>query len=165
MAICVASQWIIGGLISLPFTFYVSPYCAVPQWLLFYTVLISIIVPALITLIINLKIFKHVHDSSKRIHQQMTATTGTIIIRQQPAINRRDLYLLKHMIFMFSMFIIGWTPIFSLEAIDYAYAVSELVYSLLQVFSVISLLVCTIDLLLCNQDLKRFIKDTILQCF
>ncbi|CAF4336031.1 unnamed protein product [Adineta steineri] len=56
----------------------------------------------------------------------MTATTGTIIIRQQPAINRRDLYLLKHMIFMFSMFMIGWTPIFSLEAIDYTYALARL---------------------------------------
>ncbi|CAF4334499.1 unnamed protein product [Adineta steineri] len=56
----------------------------------------------------------------------MTATTGTIIIRQQPAMNRRDLYLLKHMIFMFSMFIIGWTPIFSLEAIDYTYALARL---------------------------------------
>ncbi|CAF1131812.1 unnamed protein product [Adineta steineri] len=104
MAICVASQWIIGGLVSLPFTFYISPYCAVPQWLLFYTVLIFIIVPALITLIINLKIFKHVHDSSKRIHQQMTATTGTIIIRQQPAINRRDLSLLKHDLYVFNVY-------------------------------------------------------------
>ncbi|CAF0863529.1 unnamed protein product [Adineta steineri] len=165
MAICVAVQWIIGGLISLPFTFYVSPYCAVPQWLFFYTVLISIIVPALFTLIINLKIFKHVHSSSKRIHPQMTTNTETIIIRQQPAINRRDLYLLKHMIFIFSMFIVGWTPIFSLVAIDYQSAVSQIVYALLQVFSVICFLVCMMDLLLCNQDLKRFIKDTILQCF
>ena len=123
------------------------------------------IVPAVITLGINLAIFKHVHSSSHRIQPHTTTTAGAIIVLRQSSMNRRDLYLLQHMMFMFSMFIVGWTPIFSLVAMDYNYNVSPLVYALLQVFAVISVLVCMLDLSLCNHDLRRYLKDKLLQFF
>ncbi|UJR16048.1 hypothetical protein I4U23_002962 [Adineta vaga] len=161
MFICIANQWIVGGLVSLPFTFYVNSYCGVPQWLLVYTVIIAIIIPVLFTLSLNVAIYKYVHSSSLRIHPQMTTTAGGVIIRPKPTINRRDLYLLKHTVFMFSMFIIGWTPIFSLVALDYSGNVSPLVYALLQVLSVISVFICMCDLFWCNQNLRRYIKNKI----
>ena len=86
------------------------------------------------------------------------------MVRQRPTISRRDLYLLKHMTFMFSMFVIGWAPIFCLVAIDYDSSVNQLVYTLLQVFAIFSLFVCMCDLFLCNQDLRRYLKAKLLVC-
>ncbi|CAF1564761.1 unnamed protein product [Adineta ricciae] len=165
MFTCIAIQWVVAGLVSLPFTLSISPYCDVPQWLLGYTVIVSIGVPALITLGANLFIFKYVRASSHRIYPQTTTGTGSVMVRQRPTIPRRDLYLLQHMSFMFSMFVIGWAPIFCLVAIDYNTSVSPLVYTLLQVFAVFSLFVCICDLLLCNQDLRRYLRAKVPVCF
>ncbi|CAF1224105.1 unnamed protein product [Adineta ricciae] len=165
MFTCIAIQWVVASLVSLPFALSILPYCTAPQWLLGYTVIISIVVPALITLGANLFIFKYIRASSHRIYPQATTCAGDVIVRQRRTIPRRDLYLLQHMTFMFSMFVIGWAPIFCLVAIDYHSSVSPLVYTLLQVFAVFSLFVCMCDLFLCNQDFRRYLRAKILVCF
>lgn len=139
-------------------------YCAVPQWLLMYTVIIAIFIPVAITLFINVRLFKYVHSSFRRVRPQVTVTATGVSNQRQSIISRRDLSLLKHIVFMFSMFAIGWTPIFSLVAIDYSYSVSPMVYTLLQVLAVVCLFVCVCDLFLCDQDLKRYIKEHVWRC-
>jgi hypothetical protein len=71
-----------------------------------YTLIIAIIVPTLIILIINLSIFKLAHSSSRRIQAQRDANSMNVTGNQQQRINRRDIYLLGHTIFMFAIFII-----------------------------------------------------------
>lgn len=131
----------------------------------FYTVITTIIVPSLVILVLNLCIFKHVHFSSRRIHgQRDTNATSMTIVINQTRISRRDLYLLRHTIFMFIIFIVGWTPIFALVAIDYDGNVIPLVYTLLQILAVIASFCCTLDLFLYNHELRRHIKSKFCLC-
>jgi hypothetical protein len=80
---------------------------------------------------------------------------------QQSKISRRDLHLLRHTIFMFCTFIIGWCPVFILSAIDYSGSVTELVYTILEILAVLGSLGCMLDLFLYNHELRRYIKDKI----
>jgi len=129
-----------------------------------YTFVIAVIVPSVITLILNLFIFKHVRDSSRRIHAQNDTTSMTVTMGQQPRISRRDISLLKHTIYIFGIFMIGWGPIFLLVAIDYHGNVIPLVYTILQLLSVISSLICMLDLFQYNHELRNYIKDKFLRC-
>jgi hypothetical protein len=131
----------------------------------FYTVIIVVIVPALITLILNLGIFKHAHSSSRRIKPQNESTVANVTMEQQPRIKRRDIYLLRHTAFMFFVFVIGWSPIFLLVAIDYSGSVDRLVYTLLQVLAVLSTLACMLNLFFYNREVTRYIKDKLFKCF
>jgi hypothetical protein len=131
-----------------------------------YTVVIAVIVPAIITLILNLSIFKYVHSSSRRVQQQTDANSMSVTVGgRQPRISRRDIHLLRHTIFMFAVFIIGWSPIFLLVAIDYHGNVIPLVYTILELLSVISSLICMLDLFQYNNELKQYIKNKLFQCF
>ncbi len=128
-----------------------------------YTFVIAVVVPALITLILNLFIFKHVRASSRRIQVQTNTNsmniTMNITMGHQPRINRRDISLLKHTIYIFGIFIIGWAPIYLLIAIDYNGTVIPLVYTILELLAVISSLSCMLDLFLYNHELRRYIKE------
>jgi hypothetical protein len=133
---------------------------------MFYFIIIVIIFPSLITLILNLYIFKHARSSSRRIQARNDTNSNTVTMGHQSAkISRRDLYLLRHTIFMFATFVIGWSPIFFLVAIDYYYVVSPLVYSILQILAVICSFCCVLDLFLYNHELRQYIKNTIFRCF
>jgi hypothetical protein len=131
----------------------------------YYTIIIVIIFPASITLILNLGIFKYAHSSSRRIQPQNESTAVNVTMGQQPRIKRRDIYLLRHTAIMFATFVIGWSPIFLLVAIDYAGNVSPLVYTILEVLSVVSTLTCTLNLFFYNREVTRFIKDKLFPCF
>ena len=130
-----------------------------------YTFAIIIVVPALITLILNLFIFKHVRASSRRIQAQHDTKSMSVTNGQQSKVSRRDISLLKHAIYMLAIFIIGWAPIFLLIAIDYNGQVPQLVYSILTIISIISSISCMIDLFLYNHELRGYIKGKVLQCF
>jgi hypothetical protein len=129
-----------------------------------YTFVIAVVVPAIIILILNLLIFKHVRDSSRRIHAQNDTTSMTVTMGQQPRTSRRDIFLLKHTIYIFGIFMMGWGPIFLLVAIDFSGHVAPLVYTLLELLSVTSSLSCILDLFLYNHELRKFIKDKFLRC-
>jgi hypothetical protein len=85
--------------------------------------------------------------------------TMNITMGHQPRINRRDISLLKHTIYIFGIFIIGWAPIYLLIAIDYNGTVIPLVYTILELLAVISSLSCMLDLFLYNHELRRYIKE------
>ena len=130
-----------------------------------YTLVIVVIVPTFVTLILNLFIFKHVHSSSRRIEAQRDANSIVVPTNQQLKITRRDLFLLKHTVFIFGIFIIGWSPIYLLILLDYHGQVIPLVYTILQLLAVISSLSCMIDLFLYNHESRQYIKQKFLQCF
>lgn len=90
----------------------------------------------------------------------MSVTMG----EQSTRISRRDIYLLRHTIFMFTMFALGWTPIFTLVAIDYHNTVNQLVYTALQILTVVASVSCMLDLFLYNHELRKYIKDKIFFC-
>jgi len=56
----------------------------------------------------NTIIFNYVRASTNRVQPSAVVTKNN----QHQAINRRDLYLLRHMIIMFCIFVGGWSPIY-----------------------------------------------------
>jgi hypothetical protein len=131
----------------------------------FYTFAVVIVIPALIILILNLFIFKHVRASSRRIQARLDTNSMSLTNGQQSKVSRRDISLLKHTVYMLGIFVIGWAPIFLLIAIDYDGLVKPLVYSILTILSVMSSISCIIDLFLYNHELRGYIKAKFLQCF
>ncbi len=72
-----------------------------------YTCASVTFVPSMINIIVNVLIFSHVRSSYRRVKPQIiNAVTNTVNVVQQK-ISRREIYLLRQMIFMFSIFVIG----------------------------------------------------------
>ncbi|CAF1046110.1 unnamed protein product [Adineta steineri] len=160
IAISIGIQWFIGFLIALPFPILLKPYCAIPFWLMPYYLLPFQVIPPITVLVLNLLIFKYAHSSTRRVQPQHSTT---IVIR--PKISARDLHLLKHIFVMFWMYFVGAVPIYFLVAFDYAGVVSAWVYTILELLNGVSCICWMIDLYLCNNELRSYLKAKILGCF
>ena len=79
-----------------------------------YTFITAVLHSVLLMIVVNVVIFKHVRSSIRRI--QVHTVTSNIINDnlQRPRISHREFALLQHVIFMFVMFIIGWTPVYAI---------------------------------------------------
>jgi hypothetical protein len=99
----------------------------------------------------NILIFKYTHQSSRRI--QANISSGRIIL------NNRDIRVLKHMIIMFVIFLIGWSPIYILVCIDINHIVPLIVYRILSILPALSLLGDIIDLFLFNYQLRSYFRQ------
>jgi len=126
-----------------------------------------VIIPSLLCIIINGLIFIHVHASSHRVQPQNT-TTQTInnnTIHQQSKINRRNIHLLRHMLFMFCMFIGGWGPIHIAAIIMNYININVLIMRILSIIAEISMLCNVVDLFVYNRKLRHYLKNIMLKCF
>ncbi|UJR21679.1 hypothetical protein I4U23_024756 [Adineta vaga] len=106
--LCIISQWMSGILVSLPPSILSNLTCHQPSWIGIYSFLITVIIPSLICLTINIIIFDHVRSSTNRIEPSVTITKSPL----HHHITRRDLHLLQHMVTMFCIFVGGWAPSF-----------------------------------------------------
>lgn len=105
---CIGMSWIIGLLIGLPYLFYDGFTCSSDdgkRFLRIYSSLSTILMPVIIVMICNISIFRLVRQSSKRIRD----LTNNDNINQ---FSKRDMYLCKIILITFSLFVIGWTPLF-----------------------------------------------------
>ncbi len=116
-----------------------------------------VVFPLIICLISNMIIFNYVRASTNRV-QPIAADPKN---NQQQAINRRDLYLLRHMIIMFSIFAGGWSPIFIYAIFVPDISFTSLIASLLFLLAEVFLLFDIIDLFLYNHELRRYLLDKI----
>ena len=73
----------------------------------------------------------------------------------------RDMHLLKHMLFIFIVFLIGWTPIYAISVVDLNGGIPYWVYLLLQLLPVLSSLVNVVDLFLYNHDLRQYLNEEV----
>ena len=106
-----------------------------------YTFMMAIIVSSLINVTVNVRIFIHHRSFTRRVQpRSITALTLTINI-QNPEIRRRKVSLLRQMIFMFSMFVGGWSSIWSTMFIMHYYE------------------------LICNHELRQFVLNKIREVF
>jgi hypothetical protein len=130
----------------------------IPHWITVYNLVLIVILPLIIIAIFNAIIFLKVRSSSRRIHTTALPSTAAIDRRQQ---NARDVHLLKHMLFMFVVFIMGWAPIYTYSLIvqnPYSY---YLLFIVLQVLPVFSVVVDILDLFLYNHDIRQYYKARI----
>lgn len=123
--------------------------------------MIIIFLPTSINGIFNLLIFLHVRASTRRIR-----TMTTIYQPDHQPVNpqhTRDIHLLKHILFMFIVFAVGWTPIYLMSVIDVNYLQFPWLFTFLQVLPVISSLITVLDLFWYNRDLRRCLQDSMNQ--
>ena len=110
-------------------------------------------IPAFICIITNALIYRHVLASSRRV-QTSTACPDN---QYACAISRRDISLLRHMIILFLVFILGWTPSVIVNIAEYYTAVSNLLYDVSFLSFQLALLVVIIDLFLYNHEVRKYL--------
>ena len=119
-------------------------------------------IPMMFILIFNLIIFVFVRSSTRRI-REATNITGIATLHQQ---HTRDVHLLKHILFMFVVFILGWGPVYTVPIFpDYILITlpSWLTLSL-QFPAVISCMVQIVDLFIYNREIQQYLKQKIYRC-
>ena len=75
-----------------------------PSWDSSFIFVTLIIIPSCLIVIFDVLIYVHIQSSSRRVHP---ATINLIRMTRQ---HGRDIYLLKHMLFIFIFFVLGWAP-------------------------------------------------------
>lgn len=130
-----------------------------------------VILPSLISLFINLMIFHHVRQSTKRVNAQSqtiniddSSTIATATNSNYKTISHRDLRLLRHIVFMFCMFIGGWSPVYIYALVKPISPWSSLTLSLLILLAECSLFVDVINLFIYNHELRRRLQIRLFKC-
>ena len=118
-----------------------------------------LIVPTVICVMTNALIYQHVRASSNRVQMRSGATANG-----REKISRRDIFLLRHMVIVFFLFIIGWTPWVSMSIARYYTTVPIILdYSSMVSFQ-LALLVDIIDLFLYNHEVRKYLVQLCLSC-
>ena len=121
-----------------------------------YTCIIALFVPSLINIILNIVIFTYVRSCSRRVQPQIVSTLTNTNNHQEPKVSRRDISLFRQIIFMFSVFIGGWSPLHLVLIITQFIYVDPLIFRLVVVFGELSILCIIINLLKYNRELKQY---------
>ncbi|CAF1117119.1 unnamed protein product [Adineta steineri] len=140
-------------------------WCGNQLSLTIYTLVIAAILPSLINIILNIIIFSHVRSSARRIHPQAISALTSDVTAQQPKISRREISLLRQMIFMFLMFIGGWTPVYIVNILDAATDLNFMIVQIAVIFSQICVLGIVINLFIYNHELRQYLSNKIRVCF
>jgi hypothetical protein len=131
-----------------------------------YLIATVAIVPIIINIVLNILIFRHVRSSARRVQPAqsvITATTGNI--NQQQRISGREIALLRQMIFMFTIFIVGWSPNFFFLVIRQVMHVNTILYNSMVSLCEASVLSLLINLFICNHELRKYLFNKIRVCF
>lgn len=124
-----------------------------PEWNPMLSYITMIIIPSILMIIFNSLIFIYVRSSSRRVH-----TIGT---NRNYTINRntRDIYVVKHMLFITIIFVVGWTPTLILALPSLAQISSyQWVNSTIRTLPVISSTIIGLDFAFFNHEIRRYIK-------
>jgi hypothetical protein len=124
-----------------------------------------IVIPLLVCLVTNIIIFTHVYRSSRRVQPQNVTSVTTAGNRRQPMIiSRRDIHLLHHMSLMFSVFFIGWGPVYLILIVMNQVTIDPLILRFLSLSAEVSIFCDIIDLYLYNHALRQYLQGMILRC-
>jgi hypothetical protein len=115
--------------------------------------------PITIIVITDMIIFNHVRNSTKRVH---TENMREGITRRAIVVSRRDVKLLKNMLFMFLLFAFGWTPIYIFRLINFPPGMLKVRIDFgLTLLPVYTLLMDMIILYYNNEELVNYILQRI----
>ena len=118
-----------------------------------------VIVPASIGGVTNTLIYLHVRSSSRRVQGPVASSASN-----RNGVNRRDIFLLKHMIILLGIFLVGWAPWLIIEIVQYFTAVSNIPIYISNVIFQLALLADIVDLFLYNHEVRRYLTELCLRC-
>lgn len=124
-----------------------------------------IVIPMFVNLTINIITLKYIQKSSRRIQPTSSTHANSGNILNQLNISRRNVYFLRHMIFLFIVFLVGLCPLRLLVLIDTDSQVNILVYKIFTLNIPISLLIITTDLFLLNSAVMLYLKEKYFSIF
>ena len=127
------------------------------QGIYYYSLIMTVVVPSLLNIIFNSIIIFSVRSSTRRVHMVLPIRDNTY---QQ---HTRDVYLLKHILFIYVVFMIGWAPIYIVLAIDAKTRIQIWIYLLLQIPPVMSAAIQTFDLFIYNREVRQYLREKIFQ--
>jgi hypothetical protein len=128
----------------------------------FYALLSIVIFPSILIIIFNALIYWTVTSSSRRVHAISTSAGAVARPNQQ---NARDIFLLKHMSFIFVVFIVGWTPVYALQVIQLNAQTPVWLIQFLQILPVLTSIIMVVDLFIYNHELRQYLKEKIVKIF
>ncbi|CAF1446830.1 unnamed protein product [Adineta ricciae] len=172
--LCIGGQWISEFVISAPLFLLLHDYCQLPSWILIYLCIWVTIIPSFINAILNIRMFIYVRSSAHRVQPAFTVSKVTKVTnvqqqqqqqQQRSLISRREISLLRQMILMFITFMGGWGPTYILLFITEYISVNKIIRSSLELLCISSLLVLTINLIICNRDIRQHLFTKICCCF
>ncbi|UJR32632.1 hypothetical protein I4U23_020092 [Adineta vaga] len=171
--ICFASQWLIGFLLPLVSLLAKNDSkCHYSQWVSIYMMIVIVVLCPIITLVVNIRIFHFGHTSFRRLQShhmsnriepisRIVSNRTNPIIQTRSRINRRDIRQLKHTIYMFLMFLIGWGPIYTLKIFMHNANVSTSLLGFFFVWAQLSLVCLVINMFVFNQELRKYLTKKI----
>ena len=119
-----------------------------------------LIVPASICVVSNTLIYLHVRSSSGRVQTQSVANQ-----RHRSNVNRRDIFLLRHMIILFCLFMCGWGPTVIVDVVIYKTGGGELAFDCATINFQLALLLDIVDLFLYNHAVRKYVTGFCFQFF
>lgn len=132
-----------------------------------YTIVTSTALPFMIKLILNICILIYIRKSFQRVHTQSMAnetSNANHSQKQSNRISRRDISLLKQMIFIFVVFLVGWTPALIVNTITTVSDVDDIIMGVCIYLSVICPLCLMINLFYLNHDVRHYIANKFRRC-
>ncbi|CAF1126739.1 unnamed protein product [Adineta ricciae] len=137
-------------------------------WLSIYTFIVAVVLPSLINIILNSLIFVHVRSSVRRVQPNIaTAWTSGFNREQQqlPKISRREIALLRQMVFMFIMFVTGWSAVLIVNIIIQVKSISAILVFISMLLGELCAIGIIIDLYVYNHELRKFLYNKFQLCF
>ena len=164
--ICIISHWIFQFLISTAFFGEYDIYCNMKIFMGYYTFITAVMMPLVIKSALDIRIFIHVRHSTHRIRiQAFTVSNTGSTHNNQLKITRRDISVLKHTIFTFLVFIIGWTPVLLMNLID-SITPGHIVEIIACMYvSACCTFIIIIYLFVCNRDVRQHLFNPLRRCF
>ena len=164
--ICIISHWIFQFLISTAFFGEYDYYCEMKIFMGYYTFITAVMMPLVIKSALDIRIFIHVRHSTHRIRiQAFTVSNTGSTHNNQLKITRRDISVLKHTIFTFLVFIIGWTPVLLMNLID-SITPGHIVEIIACMYvSACCTFIIIIYLFVCNRDVRQHLFNPLRRCF
>ena len=135
-----------------------------PFWLRLYIFSFVAIVPLVIYTLINGSVFAYLRASTRRFQPQRNSIFTNKTIAQRRKITRRELLLLRQMIFNFTMLIGGWSPVFLVTVINSMWFIHPSIYHTAVLICQLSVIAVLLNLFKCNPPLMEYLSKRIQTC-
>ncbi|CAF1258123.1 unnamed protein product [Adineta steineri] len=173
--LCIVCQWIMGIALATVIISKNDSNCSYPRWVSIYTMVITIVVCSLISLLVNVRLFIYGHFSFQRMllntsFNRIEPIQSIVLnldnrLNNRLRVNQRHVRLLKHMIYMFLIFVIGWGPFSILMIVNSNMEVSTFTYGFFGIWAEISSVCLVVSLFIYNNKLRQYLAGKIFHGF
>ena len=155
--VCIAFGWLIAPLLACPYLFldgFQCPSRRHARFLLYYTLLAMVVLPMAIVALCNCRLLCFVRRSSRQVHAEPV---------RNRALHARDIQLMKVLIGTFAVVVIGWIPLFILQALIGNVSVPRALDVCLRMLPSLSMFFDVCLLIFTNQPVRLYLKEQILR--